>query len=133
VLPYTGGMRLIALAVLSAVAVAVGACGGSDDTASVPSTPAPTTSEKAEGKDSASSADAEGKQVFVANCSTCHTLSDAGSNGMAGPNLDQLQPSEATVKAKVTNGGGGMPAFSGTLDQSQIDAVSAYVASVAGK
>ena len=126
-------MRLIALAALSSVALAVGACGGSDDTASVPSTPAPTTSEKSGSKESAGSAEAEGKQVFVANCSTCHTLSDAGSNGVAGPNLDQLQPSEATVKAKVTNGGGGMPAFSGTLDQAQIDAVSAYVASVAGK
>ncbi len=126
-------MRLIALSAFAAVALAVGACGGSDDTASVPSTPAPTTSEKSDSKDSGASADAEGKQVFVANCSTCHTLSDAGANGMAGPNLDELQPGEAAVKAKVTNGGGGMPAFSGTLDQAQIDAVSAYVASAAGK
>lgn len=99
----------------------------------MPSTPAPTTSDKAGSKDSTSSADAEGKQVFVANCSTCHTLSAAGANGMAGPNLDQLKPDEATVKAQVTNGGGGMPAFAGTLEPGQIDAVSAYVASVAGK
>ena len=95
-------MRLIALPALAVVAIAVGACGGSDDTASVPSTPAPTTSEKSGTKESAGSAEAEGKQVFVANCSTCHTLSDAGANGMAGPNLDQLQPSEATVKAHMT-------------------------------
>ncbi|MFM9022912.1 MAG: c-type cytochrome [Solirubrobacterales bacterium] len=126
-------MRLIALPAILVVAIAAAGCGGSGDAASVPSTPAPTTSEKAGSKDSASSADAEGKQVFVANCSTCHTLSDAGANGMAGPNLDELRPSEATVKSKVTNGGGGMPAFAGTLDPGQIDAVSAYVASVAGK
>jgi mono/diheme cytochrome c family protein len=126
-------MRPFALSALAAASLAIGACGGSDDTASVPSTPAPTTSEKSEAGGGTDSADAEGKQVFVANCSTCHTLSAAGANGMVGPNLDELQPSEASVKAKVTNGGGGMPAFSGTLDQGQIDAVSAYVASVAGK
>ena len=126
-------MRLIVLPALLVLALAAAGCGGSDETATVPSTPAPTTSEKSDSKDSAGSADAEGKQVFVANCSTCHTLSDAGANGMAGPNLDQLQPDEATVKAKVTNGGGGMPAFSGTLSEGQIDAVAAYVASVAGK
>jgi mono/diheme cytochrome c family protein len=126
-------MRLIALAALVVLALAVAGCGGSDDTASVPSTPAPTTSDKGASKDPSGSADAEGKQVFVANCSTCHTLSDAGANGMAGPNLDEVKLDEASVKAQVTNGGGGMPAFSGTLDQAQIDAVSAYVASVAGK
>lgn len=126
-------MRLIALPAILVVAIAAAGCGGSGDPASVPSTPAPTTSEKTGSKDSASSADAEGKQVFVANCSTCHTLSAAGANGMAGPNLDQVKPDAATVKAQVTNGGGGMPAFAGTLDPGQIDAVSAYVASVAGK
>lgn len=126
-------MRAFALPAILAAAIAAAGCGGSDDTASVPSTPAPTTTEKAGSKDSGAAADAEGKQVFVANCSTCHTLSDAGANGMAGPNLDELRPSEATVKSKVTNGGGGMPAFSGTLDPAQIDAVSAYVASVAGR
>lgn len=120
-------MRYVALPVPFVLAAIVAGCGGSD-TASVPSTPAPTTS-----KSTASADSAEGKQVFVANCSTCHTLKAAGANGMAGPNLDQAQPSEAAVKAQVTNGGGGMPAFSGTLDAGQIDAVSAYVASVAGK
>ena len=122
-------MRLLAASLLVGAALTIAACGGSgSDTASVPSTPAPTTS-----GESASKGSAEGKQLFVANCSTCHTLSAAGANGMAGPNLDQLAPDEATVKAQVTNGGGGMPAFSGTLDPAQIDAVSAYVASVAGK
>lgn len=121
-------MRLIAIPALLVLALAAAGCGGSDDTASVPSTPAPTTSEEPSG-----SADAEGKQVFVANCSTCHTLSAAGANGQAGPNLDDLKPDEATVKAMVTNGGGGMPSFSGTLDEGQIDAVAAYVSSVAGK
>jgi mono/diheme cytochrome c family protein len=29
-----------------------------------------------------------GKQLFVANCAGCHTLSAAGTQGTKGPNLD---------------------------------------------
>ncbi len=75
-----------------------------------------------------------GKAVFTsAGCSSCHTLKDAGSTGNVGPNLDQLKPDFATVKHQVENGGGPMPAFKGTLTAKQIDDVSAYVSSVAGK
>ena len=75
-----------------------------------------------------------GKAVFTsAGCSSCHTLKDAGSTGNVGPNLDQLKPAFAIVKHQVENGGGPMPAFKGTLSAKQIDDVSAYVSSVAGK
>jgi mono/diheme cytochrome c family protein len=72
--------------------------------------------------------------VFAsAGCAACHTLKDAGSTGTVGPNLDQLKPAFARVKHQVENGGGPMPAFKGTLSAKQIDDVSAYVSSVAGK
>jgi mono/diheme cytochrome c family protein len=75
-----------------------------------------------------------GKAVFAsAGCAACHTLKDAGSTGTVGPNLDQLKPAFARVKHQVENGGGPMPAFKGTLSAKQIDDVSAYVSSVAGK
>ena len=69
-----------------------------------------------------------GKDIFAANCGSCHTLKAAGTSGTVGPNLDQLKLPEARVKTQVINGGGGMPAFKGTLTDAQISAVAKYVA-----
>jgi uncharacterized membrane protein len=75
-----------------------------------------------------------GRNVFAtAGCTGCHTLADAGSTGNVGPNLDAAKPSAALVRERVENGQGVMPSFRGKLSPSQIDAVAAYVASVAGK
>jgi cbb3-type cytochrome c oxidase subunit III len=74
-----------------------------------------------------------GKDIFTANCGSCHTLKAAGTSGTVGPNLDQLKPAEARVKRQVINGGAVMPAFKGTLTPAQITAVAKYVSSVAGK
>jgi len=76
---------------------------------------------------------AAGKAVFTANCGACHALSDAGTTGQVGPDLDQLKLDAATVQKQVENGGGAMPAFKGTLSDADIANVSAYVASVAGQ
>jgi mono/diheme cytochrome c family protein len=81
-----------------------------------------------------SSATAAGKKVFAdAGCGGCHTLKDAGASGNVGPNLDGLKPSKAVVVRQVTNGGAQMPAFKDRLSKAQIEAVAAYVSSVAGK
>jgi mono/diheme cytochrome c family protein len=34
--------------------------------------------------------DEEGKQLFVNNCGPCHTLAAAGTDGIVGPNLDDV-------------------------------------------
>jgi cytochrome c6 len=75
-----------------------------------------------------------GKEVFLGSsgCGTCHTLSDAGTSGTVGPNLDDAQPSHDLVVDRVTNGQGAMPSFSSTLSDEQIQDVAAYVSSVAG-
>ena len=75
---------------------------------------------------------ADGKTVFTESCGGCHTLADAGTSGAIGPNLDEAKPDAATAKAYVRGGGGGMPAFGDDLSNAEIDAVAAYVASVAG-
>ena len=75
----------------------------------------------------------DGKSIFAANCGSCHTLADAGTSGATGPNLDESKPSAQLVTDRVTNGKGGMPSFKDSLDAAQIEAVSEYVSSAAGK
>ena len=76
---------------------------------------------------------ASGKDIFTSSCGGCHTLADAGTSGAVGPNLDDAAPDAATVKAFVRGGGSGMPSFGDKLSNAEIDAVAAYVSSVAGK
>ena len=75
-----------------------------------------------------------GKDIFLnkAVCSSCHMLKDAGSNGMIGPNLDQIRPDKNRVMMTVKNGIGIMPAYEGELTSEEIEAVSIYVSTVAG-
>jgi mono/diheme cytochrome c family protein len=68
-----------------------------------------------------------GAAVFGENCSTCHGATGLGGNG--GPDLTTMplaQTEEGTIE-QVTNGGGGMPPFGGTLSEEEIENVAAYV------
>jgi mono/diheme cytochrome c family protein len=80
--------------------------------------------------------DPVGKEIFTSvaqpSCTTCHTLADAGATGTVGPNLDATKPSLDLVVDRVTNGLGGMPSFSGSLSEEEIQEVAAYVSAVAG-
>ena len=71
----------------------------------------------------------KGKEIFLnaGNCAACHSLKDAGSNAMVGPNLNQISPDMGRVKNAVLNGIGVMPAYQGILSSEEIDAVSHYV------
>jgi cytochrome c6 len=74
----------------------------------------------------------DGREIFLANCGTCHTLADAGTTGTIGPNLDQARPPRDLAVDRVTNGQGAMPSFQDTLSPEQIQAVADYVAGAAG-
>jgi cytochrome c6 len=74
----------------------------------------------------------DGREIFLANCDTCHTLADAGTSGTIGPNLDDSKPSKELAVDRVTNGMGAMPPFGDSLSPEQIDAVAEYVAGAAG-
>ena len=148
---------LLAVSAVVVTGVVLAACGSSNDTGPTPAqikeaaavgavssapalsttpvitkTTAPATTTTTPPATTTQQASADGKAIFTANCSSCHTLSAAGASGQVGPNLDTLKPSESTVSNQVTKGGGGMPAFSGQLSPAEIKAVAAYVASSAG-
>jgi cytochrome c550 len=84
----------------------------------------------------------EGKDLFVTNCGSCHTLYKAGTDGVVGPNLDELlappsptPPDPATIKPRVLNAiengiEGRMPA--GILAGPQAEAVADFVSRTAG-
>ena len=120
--------RAIALfLVVSAVGLGVAACGGDDEAADTTTTAETTTDETTTGESTA-----VGREVFVANCGTCHTLSDAGTSGSVGPELDGGGYSVDQVEQQVRNGGGGMPAFEDMLSDEEIQEVAAYVAASSG-
>ena len=85
----------------------------------------------------------EGKDLFVTNCGTCHTLDKAGTDGVIGPNLDDLlapptaaAPQPSTIKPRVLsaiqNGvNGRMP--KGVLSGQQAETVANFVSQVAGQ
>ena len=71
----------------------------------------------------------DGKEIFLnqGNCSSCHTLIDAKSDGNIGPNLNQIMPTKDRVLSAVTNGIGVMPSYQGVLSKAEIEAVAPYV------
>jgi mono/diheme cytochrome c family protein len=122
---------LILIAILAvAGALLVAGCGGGGSSGS---TETSTTEEVEEEPGSEESAEfAEGEAIFTSTCGSCHTLKEAGTSGEVGPNLDELEPSQPTVEKQVTNGGGGMPAFGGSLSKAEIKTVALYVSVLAG-
>ncbi len=70
---------------------------------------------------------AAGKEVFAENCSVCHGADGLGGNG--GPDLTTMPKAkeQAGAEEQVTDGGGGMPPFKGTLSEEEIKNVAAYV------
>jgi glucose dehydrogenase/mono/diheme cytochrome c family protein len=84
--------------------------------------------EAAAGGGGATADAAAGKEVFSEECSVCHGATGHGGNG--GPDLRTmpLAKTQAGAEKQVTDGGGGMPAFKGTLSEEEIANVAAYVA-----
>jgi mono/diheme cytochrome c family protein len=47
-----------------------------------------------------------GRDLFVQNCGSCHTLDAAGTVGNVGPNLGDIAINEQDVLAAIRRGGG---------------------------
>lgn len=80
--------------------------------------------------------DSSARELFTSGtqpaCGLCHVLSDAGTQGRIGPNLDELDLDEQKVRRALTSGPGAMPNYVETLSKDQIDALARYVANAAG-
>ena len=83
----------------------------------------------------ASAVESEGKELFIANCKSCHTLEAVQAHGVTGPNLDELTGLDrARVLQAIKRGGSGsgrMPPE--LLAGRDAEAVATYVANVAGR
>ena len=83
----------------------------------------------------ATAQDEEGKELFISTCKSCHTLEAVQAHGVTGPNLDELGGlDEERVMQAIEQGGSGsgrMPAE--LLEGEEAEAVSSYVAKVAGR
>jgi mono/diheme cytochrome c family protein len=101
----------------------------SEATTSEGTTSEATTTQETSGETNAAGGEPEGKAIFdSAGCAACHTFAPAGSTGTVGPNLDDVNLTQAQVEQQVQNGGGGMPAFKDRLSQAEISEVSRFVA-----
>ena len=91
---------------------------------------------------SIASQDEEGKELFATACGSCHTLAAAGTDGVVGPNLDQLLApgGNATYEGSYNralraitcgSGAGRMPA--GILQGENAQEVSVFVGAYAGQ
>jgi putative heme-binding domain-containing protein len=75
----------------------------------------------------------QGKQIFETRCSTCHGL-DGG--GAMGPNIQgiPMRLGASAVADVIKNGmSGGMPAFAGQVDATQIQQIIAYLLTLTHK
>ena len=86
------------------------------------------------------SAQANGRELFVKNCSTCHTLAASHAVGRVGPNLDELASTQGKNGYKLVlnaiqigraRGNGNMPA--NLLQGQDAKDVADYVSAVSGR
>jgi mono/diheme cytochrome c family protein len=124
---------------LAALALALAGCGSGKVVAPVPVTVIGTVPK-------APSGTAAGKALFLSNgCGGCHTFKPAGTNGKVGPDLDNLAADakkanqgsvDAYTRESIENPDayivpgypkGVMPSFAGTLTDSQINELVAYL------
>lgn len=91
------------------------------------------------------SQDKEGMALFATNCGTCHTLAAAGTDGVVGPNLDELIGTVSAAGGKDAWSGGYSQTLNavqcgiagrmprGILEKDNAEEVASFVAAYAGR
>ena len=91
--------------------------------------------EKSSGGVKLTAGQSHGRELFTANCGTCHTLKAAATSGRVGPNMDELRPPKALVLDAIAHGRaqgrGQMPG--GLLVGQDAQDVASFLAAAAGR
>jgi mono/diheme cytochrome c family protein len=127
-----GPRSLITLAVAALLAaLALAACGDDADSGDTVAQETVTSGapEAPDEEQPLSPAEEHGRELFVENCGSCHTLDAAGTQGQIGPDLGDIPLDEDEVLAAIEEGGtgtGNMP--SGLVSGQDAQDVAAFVA-----
>ena len=112
--------------------LALGACGGDRGSGATIEQDTVTggAQQPAEQQQPLSPREERGRELFVANCGSCHTLDAAGTRGQIGPNLGDIPLDESEVLTAIREGGRG----SGNMPRNLVTGTDAadVVAFVAG-
>jgi mono/diheme cytochrome c family protein len=97
----------VCLAACAASALIAVGCGSSGGSATVEQRTSASGAPLAGGTDQPlSQAEQHGRELFVANCGSCHTFDAAGTIGQVGPNLDDIAIDQKAVLHAIRTGGG---------------------------
>ncbi|MCC3373672.1 cytochrome c [Cohnella sp. REN36] len=96
-----------------------------DETPSVPHEPAPSATASGEAAPGVNTEAATA--IYKSNCLSCHGDQLQGAMGPALTKVGSMM-SEDDIRKQISNGGGGMPAFKGTLTDEQINTVVSWLA-----
>src|SRR5262245_26711296 len=130
--------RILPLAALAALVLALAGCGGGEEVGAFPETVVGTVKEEPAGGSA-------GKALFISQgCGGCHTFKAAGTTGAVGPELDKVvadaqkagKPVEDYIRESILNpdayvapgfAKGIMPPFEGKLTDSQVDELVSFL------
>lgn len=105
--------RIRAMTTVASIALAagllLGACGGDGGSGETVEQETVTAGaqQPAEQQQPLSPREERGRELFVANCGSCHTVEAAGTQGQIGPNLGDIPLDEGEVLAAIRRGGRG--------------------------
>jgi mono/diheme cytochrome c family protein len=101
--------RLLGCVAMGLIAVALAAgCGGDNGSDTVAQETATAGAPQAPSPDQPlSPAETHGRDLFIENCGSCHTLDAAGTVGQIGPNLGDISVTEEDVLRAIRIGGTG--------------------------
>ncbi|MFC5650314.1 c-type cytochrome [Paenibacillus solisilvae] len=119
--------RLLPLFLLVTAFIVIAAgCGGNNKNNTNAPAPANNTGTNGNAGNTTNAANAEA--TYKAQCVGCHA---ADLSGGVGPNLQKIGGSLTAeqISTQIHNGGGGMPAYKGTLSEDEITALTNWLAS----